>query len=215
LVAGGPGTGKTILTQEFLFNGINKFGENGVYIDLTEVKEKLVENLETLNFYNSEALESGKLSILDIKSTERLRKSFVTGPREKTRMLGHSMGSMIKETIEKNNAKRLVVDSLTAIYEKFDNNADMRSFVFEILSYLSDLECTSLFISEIHPDPYRRQYSVSGVEEFMLDGIIFMSDYEHQNNLVRSLQIIKLRGAAHSRAKHSMLITNDGILLTP
>jgi len=66
LVAGGPGTGKTILTQEFLFNGINKFGENGVYIDLTEVKEKLVENAAKVGLVLQKNLQQIKSGFSDV-----------------------------------------------------------------------------------------------------------------------------------------------------
>lgn len=213
LVAGGPGTGKTILCLEFLFRGVEKSKENGVYLDLTEVREKLIENIETFKFYKQEYVESGNIRILDIQSTEKLKKSFFTGPHERTKMLGHSFASMIKDIVEENNAKRLVIDSITAIYEKFDNPADMRAFVFELLSSLSTMECTCLFISEILP--YQHRYSISGIEEFMLDGIIYLSDYESKNNLERTLQIIKMRGTKHSRVKNAMLITENGIVLTP
>ena len=213
LIAGGPGTGKTILSQEFLFNGAEKFGETGVYLDLTELREKLIENLENFNFYNKDHVENGKVKILDARSIERVGKSFFTGPAERTKMLGHGMASLIRGIIEENNAKLLVIDSLTAIYEKFDNKADMRAFVFELLSHLSDINCTSLFISEIHPHQHR--YSISGIEEFMLDGIIYLDEYEYENNLETTLQIIKMRGAAHSKVRHAMLITDGGIVLTP
>jgi len=213
LIAGGPGTGKTILSQQFLFNGMNEFGENGVYLDLTELKDKVIENLEDFRFYNEDAVEKEKIRILDLKSTAQMRKSFFSGPAERTKMLGHSMASMIKDVIEENNAKRLVIDSLTAIYEKFDNKADMRAFVFELLSHLNDMDCTSLFISEIHP--YKHRYSISGVEEFMLDGIIYMGGYEYENRLERTLQILKMRGIAHSMLKQAILITENGIVLTP
>jgi KaiC/GvpD/RAD55 family RecA-like ATPase len=213
LVAGGPGTGKTILCQEFLFRGVEKFDENGVYLDLTEVREKLIENIETFRFYKKEYLDNGKIRILDIQSTDKIKKSFFTGPGERTKMLGHSFASMIMDIVEESNAKRLVIDSLTAIYEKFDNPADMRAFVFELLSSLSHIECTTLFISEILP--YQHRYSVSGIEEFMLDGIIYLSDYESKNNLERTLQIIKMRGTRHSRVKNAMLITENGVVLTP
>jgi KaiC/GvpD/RAD55 family RecA-like ATPase len=213
LVAGGPGTGKTILCQEFLFRGVEKFNENGVYLDLTEVREKLIENIETFKFYKREYLDNGKIRILDIQSTDKIKKSFFTGPGERTKMLGHSFASMIKDIVEESKAKRLVIDSLTAIYEKFDNPADMRAFVFELLSSLSNMECTTLFISEILP--YQHRYSISGIEEFMLDGIIYLSDYESKNNLERTLQIIKMRGTRHSRVKNAMMITENGIVLTP
>src|SRR5712692_3760785 len=38
LLVGGPGTGKTILTSQFLMNGIKIYGENGAFVSLDETK---------------------------------------------------------------------------------------------------------------------------------------------------------------------------------
>ena len=65
---------------------------------------------------------------------------------------------------------------------------------------------------------YRRQkfvYSDYGVEEFIADGIILLSEFERNGDLIRTLQIIKMRSSDHSRVKQVLQITNDGMQLIP
>lgn len=47
LVAGNPGTGKTILTSHFLYAGLQK-GENSIYVSFGESKNQFLENLEKI-----------------------------------------------------------------------------------------------------------------------------------------------------------------------
>jgi len=56
LVTGESGSGKTIFAAKFLYEGALRYGEKGVYISLTEVKERFYEYMKNLgmNFYDLE-----------------------------------------------------------------------------------------------------------------------------------------------------------------
>ena len=75
------------------------------------------------------------------------------------------------------------------------------------------LECTTLLVSEIPPQTFK--YSIFGVEEFIADGVILLTEFERKGDLIRALQVIKMRGINHSRNKHVMEILDDGITLIP
>jgi circadian clock protein KaiC len=75
------------------------------------------------------------------------------------------------------------------------------------------LDCTSILISEIPPLTFK--YSMFGVEEFIADGVIMLSEFERKGELLRALQVIKMRGINHSRNKHVMEILREGITLVP
>ena len=66
LLAGSCGTGKTILSQQFLFTGSKDYDEPGIYISLSESEGKMVENLENFKFFDKKFLTDGKVKILDI-----------------------------------------------------------------------------------------------------------------------------------------------------
>jgi circadian clock protein KaiC len=45
LLAGNPGTGKTIFGSRFLCRGAEKLGQNGIYVSFLEGKETLIANI--------------------------------------------------------------------------------------------------------------------------------------------------------------------------
>ena len=75
------------------------------------------------------------------------------------------------------------------------------------------IECTSLLVSEVAAQS--DSYSMFGVEEAISDGIILMANMERRGDLLRTLQVIKMRGTMHSRAKYVLDLTPEGVLLVP
>ena len=72
-----------------------------------------------------------------------------------------------------------------------------------------------MLISEITSATENAHWSSFGVEEAIADGIIVMGDVERMGHLLRFLQVVKMRGTPHSRAKHSIELTQLGVMLTP
>ena len=68
-------------------------------------------------------------------------------------------------------------------------------------------------ISEISPTPGR--YSARGVEEAIVDGIILLRSTRRLGDILRVLQVVKMRGTPHSRALYVLELTPIGILLAP
>lgn len=204
LLAGSCGTGKTVLTQQFLFEGA-KNGENGIYLSLVEPKEKLVRNMKSFSFFDDSVMESGKVKLVDVTQDVRLR------GMEMSNVEG--LIGVIKKVVEENNAKRIVIDSITALCEGLEDDDKIRNFIFELNFLLSYLECTSILISEIPPQTFR--YSIFGVEEFIADGVILLTEFERKGDLIRALQVIKMRGVSHSRNKQVLEILDDGVTLIP
>jgi KaiC/GvpD/RAD55 family RecA-like ATPase len=70
-------------------------------------------------------------------------------------------------------------------------------------------------ISEITSATENAHWSSFGVEEAICDGIIVMGDVERMGHLLRFLQVVKMRGTPHSRAKNTLELTPLGVMLTP
>ncbi|RLG10169.1 circadian clock protein KaiC [Candidatus Pacearchaeota archaeon] len=204
LLSGSCGTGKTILSQQFLFTGA-KSGDIGIYISLSESKDKMIENLKEFKFYDQKIIDEGKVKILDITQDARLMNL--------EPLTIKSLLNMISSLIRDSEAKRVVIDSITAICNSLGSEKNVRDFVLELGLQLQYLECTTLFISEIPPMELR--YSVFGVEEFIVDGVILLREVEQKADLLRTLQVIKMRGVNHSRARQILEITEEGISLKP
>ena len=210
LLAGSGGSGKTILCMQFLANGA-KQGERGIFFTLTEPLFKLTKNMESFSFYDKRLIESGMVNLIDLRIiNERLGLDVGKYTLEEASALLEVLHDIVDEL----NIKRLVIDSITALCYRLQTKEMIRDFIFRLGSLLTAMDCTSIFTSEVPPRVF--QYSQYGVEEFIADGIVLLGDIERKGDLIRTLQVIKMRGTAHSRTKFAMNISSkNGIEIAP
>ncbi len=210
LVTGSCGTGKTTLSLEYLVHGALE-DENCLFISVTEASEKMLNNVVPYDFFDETLIEEGKLTFVDIPDIyEEL------GIVEKSEFSFKEINKIIEkieELVEENDIKRLVIDSVTSICFQLKTEEKIRDFMLNLMKTLSSHGCTSLLVSEISPEEPR--YSQYGVEEAIADGIIMMGNLERQGDLLRTLQVVKMRGTDHSRAKYVLDLTSVGVLLVP
>ena len=200
LLAGSSGSGKTIFSFQWLFEGI-KNNENGIYITLTEPLFKTLENLEKLSYYNKEAIENEKLRIVD------LREVCGTEGFDQRKIL-----DFIEDEVKRTNAKRLCIDSITAIAYQLDDRAKIRAFIFALGTTLATLGCTTVLTSEVSE---MNKYSKYEVEEFISDAIIRFDQINVKDELQRIMRIIKVRGRNYRSDDIYFKITKDGINVFP
>lgn len=200
LLSGSSGSGKTIFAFQWLFEGA-KNGENGVYITLTEPLFKSLKNLETMNFYDRKIIESEKIKIIDIRDTVENKELYV-----------EKLCNYIEETVKKCQAKRLCIDSVTAIGYNIQDKSKIRSFIFELGKILATLGCTTVLTSEIGA---KDKYSVFGVEEFISDAIVRLDQVKFKSELQRMMQIVKVRGRRYKTDDLYFRISDAGITVFP
>ncbi|MFH0875327.1 MAG: ATPase domain-containing protein [archaeon] len=206
LLAGGAGAGKTTLCMEFLCNGINKDKEKGIIFTLNEPDMKLVSFFEKYSFFDKKYIESGYLNIIDLRTVLIKKKDNKYTTAEPYEIL-----NFIAEQFSEIKPKRIVIDSLSALCSQFEDEATVRHFLFELGNLLIVHSATSILISETHPE--KRNYSNFGVEEFISDGIIYMTLTERNNKLIKTLQIVKMRGTEHSEEQFLLNVSDNGISL--
>jgi len=178
LIAGNSGTGKTVFSAQFLYRGAVDYGENGIYVSFAESRETFYKNMKPFGF-DFERLEKENrfkfLSLLTVKE--------VAVP---------SILKMIMEEIDKINAKRLVIDSLSALIQAFTNPHDARIFIHMVLGRIvQQAGCTTLIIVEV---PYGEEKIGLGIEEFVADGVLFFRAGRLEERLYRDMSIRKMRG---------------------
>ncbi|MDI6708937.1 MAG: ATPase domain-containing protein [Candidatus Thermoplasmatota archaeon] len=216
LVAGACGSGKTTLSMEFLVNGA-KLGDTCMFISVTEPVSKLVENLKSFNFFDPKLIAERKLNLFDLGSIyERLgieKKGYTISNVE-------PIVNAIEDITKKLNAKRLVIDSITAVCHQLENRTRIRELIFNLGRVLSALKCTTLMTSEVQPTGSWGglpgvMYSVYGIEEAIADGIILLGTIERKGYMLRTLHVVKMRGTTHSLAKYILDLTPNGVVLIP
>ena len=210
LISGGSGVGKTTFSMQFLFKGVEK-KEKGVYFTATENVQKLKRYQSAFNFYDEKYVKSGDITIVDIWN---ISDKLGLNPHQYTVEEANILFEVIRDIVKEIGAKRLVIDSITSLCFRLKSRERIRDFIFKLGSSLSVLNCTTFLTSEVAPRIY--QFSQNEIEEFISDGIIFMSDIERKGDLIRTLQIVKMRGTSHSRTKYALnMSSRSGIDLTP
>jgi circadian clock protein KaiC len=199
LVAGGPGTGKTVLGAQFIFNGALRFSENGVYVTFNEDPTVLKRQMLALG-WDFERLENeGKVRILD----------FVPMVKDNANL----SFDVIYEEARTLHAKRLVIDSSSALILAHRETKEVRPMLSVIQKLFRRLDCTSLLISEV---PWGNKGLSSGIEEFVADGIIMLETLPVGGELKRRLAVLKMRGTNHDMKFYQYAIAKEnGIVISP
>ena len=141
LIAGGAGSGKTLLAMEFLIQGIEQYGEAGVAMTFEETGPELAFNLASLG-HDLKALERRKKLMLDYVHVER-RQIEETGEYDLEGLfirLDHSIRSI--------NAKRVVLDTIEVLFAGLRNEAIVRSELRRLFRWLKDRGVTAVITAE-------------------------------------------------------------------
>ncbi len=209
LIAGGVGTGKTTLCLEFLVRGAEK-GERGLFISVTEASKKLIQNFSTFEFFRPELVEQDQILFVDLPVIyDRLGLNREELKPDEIDLLVRTIQDLVRES----GASRVVVDSLTSVGFRVRSEEKTRDFMLKLGQVLSELGTTSLLVAEVAAAP--TAHSLYGVEEAIVDGVVFLSNVRRRGDLLRVLQVIKMRGTVHSRAQYVIELTPIGMLMAP
>ncbi|RLE66671.1 MAG: KaiC domain-containing protein [Thermoprotei archaeon] len=209
LLSGGPGTGKTIFGQQYLYHGLKK-GENGVLVALEEHPVQIRINMSQFGWDIRQYEDQGKFAIVD---------AFTGGIGEAAKRERYVVRSIddvpsfidvVREAIKDLAAERVVIDSVTTLY--MTKPATARAVVMNLKRVLAGLGCTSILVSQISVG--ERGFGGPGVEH-AADGIIRLDLDEVDGELRRSLIVWKMRGTSHSMRRHPFEITNKGLVVYP
>jgi len=210
LLAGGPGTGKTIMGMQYLWAGISEYEEPGIYVALEEHPVQVRINMKQFGWDVKPFEEKGFFAIVDgftagIGEAAKREKYVVPAPDDV-----YSLVDTLRRAITDIGAERVVIDSVTTLYLTKPSIA--RGIVLQLKKVLSGMGCTSILVSQVSVTD--RGFGGPGVEH-AADGIIRLDLDEIKGQLQRSIIVWKMRGTAHSMRRHPFDITDDGIIIYP
>ena len=195
LVAGGGGGGKSIFATQFLHDGIKK-GETGIYISFEEVKDRFYKHMLVFGWDLKKWEEEGRFIFLKY-SPERIAKIVKDRSKE------------IENSIKEVEAKRIVIDSLSAYTSLFESESEKRKMLVALFDMIKEWECTTVVVAEEDQHPDQHNSSVMG---FMADAIILLYNEREPKGLrFRAIEVYKMRGTKHESKICSMKITEHGI----
>ncbi len=211
LVLGGPGSGKSIFTAQYLHSGITKFNEPGVYVALEETPSSVISNMNSFG-WDFKALESeGKLKFIDSTSLRAKGGGTLDQDMLKESLDVDNLSIYIEHAIDEIGAKRLVIDSISMMGLHTKDEFTLRSKLLNLSLKLSTKGVTSLLISEARrKDVGLEDYPV---EMFMFDGVIAL--LIDSSTKERKISIIKMRGTKHVIGSFKFRISDHGFEMAP
>jgi len=209
LLSGGPGTGKSIFGQQFLYAGYT-LGEPGVLVTLEEHPVQVRINMDRFGWEPRRYEQEGKFAIVDaftsgVGEAAKRERYVVKDPDDTPSFL-----DVMRQAITDLNAQRIVIDSVSTLYMTKPMMA--RSTLMLIKKVLAGLGCTSFLVSQVSVT--EKGFGGPGVEH-AADGIIRLDLDEFQGELRRSIIVWKMRGTGHSMKRHPFEITSKGIVVYP
>ena len=198
VLAGAPGTGKTILAQQICFAKATTAHKAVYYTTVSEPHTKLVRHLEPFAFFDPESL-GGAVEYIHLGGL--LRPASESG-------LEPLAAEIVRKALEEEPAI-VVVDS-TKMLRDFADERQLRSALYSLTSRIAHTEAVLLLVGEYTP-----QELASGIEFSLADGIIYLEYQPREPVDRRSLRVMKLRGSSQRPGQHTFQITSAGIEVFP
>jgi circadian clock protein KaiC len=197
LLVGHPGSGKTLLSSQFLYNGASKYQEPGVYVSFAENRKAFFRNMQRTKMDFEKMERDGLFKFLD----------FITVKEEG---IDEILNTVVAET-DSLRARRLVIDSFSAMAQAFLRRIEARIVLHTVLGRMTRLNgVTTMLIAE---KPLGSRVLGGGMEEFVADAVVELTHSLERGYLVRNLDIVKMRGTRTSRSRLHYDIGDQGLVV--
>lgn len=204
LVCGAAGCGKTLFGMTFLVKGVMDHGETGVFMSFEERPGDLVQNVESLGFDLQAQIDAGKVVIdhvyIDRSEIEETGDYDLEGLFLR---LGYAIDSV--------GAKRVVLDTIEALFSSFKDTAILRSELRRLFYWLKERGVTTVITGE-RGDGQLTRY---GIEEYVSDCVILLDNRVVDQITTRRLRVVKYRGSAHGTNEYPFFIDEHGLTVLP
>jgi circadian clock protein KaiC len=215
LILGEPGAGKTILCSQYLINGINKFGENGLFVSMEENRNHYEEEMREFGWEFAKAEKEGKFSFVDASPLQatpgEVKIGALTVGRQDFSLL--SLLDLIRKDAKIINARRIVVDPVSSLILQYPDETQRRKALLDLVNALSETGATCILSSEL------RTVGLKGrtlqTEEYLVHGVVLMQTIEAARTMERIIQVEKMRKTQIDRQPRPYRMTGKGIEVYP
>ena len=199
VLVGGPGTGKTTFLLQFLWDGVNKFNENGLYCSFEPDVSDVAEDARAHGWDFYKMNEEGRIKFVKFS------------PETSARELKSELTSLIS----KHNIQRVCFDPISVLAMNQSEEGKIRELIFELSSLMKRLKVTTLYTDETMEldvnQSHSGELSKTDIIQFLSDSVIFFYDTGIAGGSDRSIRIKKMRRTNHVRTPVNLLITDAGI----
>ncbi|MBU4031238.1 MAG: hypothetical protein KKH41_06250 [Candidatus Thermoplasmatota archaeon] len=203
LLAGEPGTFKSSVAFNIIYNNVKHDNHIACYITLEQGRDSLIQQMTGMDL-DLEAV-GNNLSIVDLGL---IRKNLEKLGQQSWMQIFKTYASNLKENID---YSILVIDSLPVLtmLAEFTNP---RTELFHFFEWLREMKITCILISEMKFG--KEEYAQMG-EDFLSDGIIHLKmEKVGDVNIQRRIRVVKMRSTKHSSDFYSLLFGKAGFTAT-
>ncbi len=206
LLVGAAGTGKTILSLQWLVDGARR-GEKCLFITLAEPWPTIKKNLAPFN-WNLDEIDVLDLSPISATFQRPFEEYKVFPPAEVEEI---PAWKRIAQALEEKKPQRLVLDSISILKSMSYDPYQFRKHLLSLVGMLNALNCTAFFVAEPHDTEEETALALA------VDGIIRLRREIGESRVLelRYLGVEKLRGSHYLSGVHPFRITSQGIVVFP
>ena len=197
LVEGAPGTGKTTIGMQFIYNGIVQFNEPGLIITFEEFPQQYYHDAAMFGWDFEQLEKEGKLRVI------------MTSP-EVTRLDVESVGGMIETYVAQMGARRVLVDSITHFERLTQDRVELRSVEYSFINALKREGLTSLLTRE-SPTLLGEVSEGDSDIAFVVDTYMLLRYVEIESTIRKALLVLKMRGSDHEKDIRQFEIADQGV----
>jgi circadian clock protein KaiC len=196
MIIGLPGSGKTILAEQFMFHNASA-QRPGVYVStVSEPLDKILRYGQGLDFFDADAVGATVFF-------EDLGQALNAGG------LDAVLGS-VRAMITERRPGVIAIDSFKALSAYAANPRVFRDFLHELAGVLTAVAATTFWVGE-----YARDEIAAAPEFAVADGIIALATRREAERAIRHLEVLKLRGTGFMSGEHAYRIAHDGLHVFP
>lgn len=207
IVSGSPGIGKSNFAMQYIYNGITKYDEPGIYITVEDVPKNIREYGTGFGWDFERYEKEGKLAIV---AQPIYGEEGGAGKKEKGKKKGGP--ETLGEAIKRIGAKRVVLDSVTLFKYLFPDEISRRVNLLNFIKQVKDSDCTTIMVAEQHESTSNIIYLD---EHFLADGLVLLFWSRHREKNERCFMVVKIRGCEINPDIRPMKITGKGITVFP
>src|SRR6202007_2180165 len=181
-----------------------EFDEPGVLMTFEESSQEMARNVASLGFDLNDLAERGKL-FMDYVRIE---------PSEIQETGDYDLEGLfirLQHAVDSIGAKRVVLDTLEAIFSGFSNQGLLRAEIRRLFRWLKDRGLTTVVTAERGEGALTRY----GLEEYVSDCVIFLDHRVNEQVSTRRMRVIKYRGSSHGADEYPFLIDDQGFSVLP
>ena len=204
LICGGAGCGKSLMGIQFLAKGILDHNEPGVMMSFEETTTDVIQNAKSIGTDIEKLISDKKLKIDHV----RIERSEIEETGEYDL---EGLFVRLNYAIDSIGAKRVVLDTIEALFGGIDNETILRNEIRRLFQWLKKKGVTTIITGERGENSLTRQ----GLEEYVSDCVILLDFRVADQIATRRLRVIKYRGSPHGTNEYPFLIDNHGISVLP